>query len=456
MTSPWNDGYLLVPDLFDDEGDADTERPCLLRQPDGAGFLTRSTVANISGSSDIGKTTLLVYLAVCVIVGRPFLGLLPIAPEVVGRHVFLALAEDDKGDLERIVYRICNALGLTADERKLVLARLCYQTTWSGDCSLVDGDHFDGPDGRPEKDTMAMTDLLRILNACPPPGWALVGIDPLSSFAAAAAEVDNHAARRTVNALQRLRDVIGSPTVMTTHHTSQSSRENGKPKARGVTGLIDAMKWAATLRTEGEDVAFLKVTKANGLASKPGELRLERGAGGLWLAKAASTATAKPTVTTPAELVEERVARAEAAILAAVAARGTVRTMKALRKLGVGRQQTRSEAIGRLLASEQLRKGVDGYQLGDVHRAPNRSQIGPNDEMGPGSVHPASCTAPVPPLRKGAHGARVHADPGAVTLPAAVPLSGCTLADFDRDAKPVNRTSGAAVATPLQLAGRSR
>lgn len=81
-------------------------------------------------------------------------------------------------------------------------------------------------------------------------GWALVAIDPLARVTAGEIESSNMAATRAVQVLERFAALPGRPAVLAAHHTSQASRQVGAGDAtaiRGVTGLSDASRFAATL-----------------------------------------------------------------------------------------------------------------------------------------------------------------------------------------------------------------
>jgi hypothetical protein len=112
----------------------------------------------------------------------------------------------------------------------------------------------------------------RLMNSGHP--WSLIVFDPMSRFAGPNAEVDNAAATRFIQALERFAEVPGTPTVLVAHHTSKMSRSNnaelGASAARGASALTDGVRWQANLEplpsAEDDKLARfveLRVTKSN-------------------------------------------------------------------------------------------------------------------------------------------------------------------------------------------------
>ena len=133
------------------------------------------------------------------------------------------------------------------------------------------------------------------LDAKEEPPWRLVVLDPLSRFAGPEVEVDNAAATRFVQTLEKLTKVKGNPALVVSHHTAKASRnaEGDETAARGSSALVDGARWAAHVeaavkkstttvsgRKKIHSFAVLKFTKVN-YGPWPDELTLVRGENGV-------------------------------------------------------------------------------------------------------------------------------------------------------------------------------
>jgi len=251
------------------------------------GWLPRGKVAMLAAAGGTGKTMALVQLAACVATGHRWFGYQP--QSRTGR-ILLALGEEPPeevaGRLSRATDEIINELTeelkrrgkgkLTEDDKQkvqLVRERICERIVpWP--LAGVPGVGLTDREGKPTEPLKA---LRRHLKEQGP--WDLVILDPMSRFMGPDTERDNALATRFVAALESLVDVPGRPTVMVAHHVSQSAYQAGaidQTASRGVTGLVDGVRWQAVMAQEKDDQKLLrlKLAKTNYSAAAP-EIHLE-------------------------------------------------------------------------------------------------------------------------------------------------------------------------------------
>ena len=229
------------------------------------GVLPRGVVGLLASAGGVGKTMLVSQLALLVGAGcgRPFIGEIVVAAPARGGRVLLALGEEDAAEIRRRVFNAALALRLTPEQRDRALGNVVVLPLRGRDCALVGTD----PASRTTYRTQLHADLLERLKAEGP--WALVILDPMARFSGADAESSNALATQFVSAAEALCAVPGSPALLIAHHTSQVARNTGDRSAvaaRGVTGLVDGVRWVATLTTEEESsgmVVCLAVAKTN-------------------------------------------------------------------------------------------------------------------------------------------------------------------------------------------------
>jgi RecA-family ATPase len=232
--------------------------------------IPQGKVAMLAGEGAIGKSTLLVDLALSVAAGKSWLGF-PTSPG----SVLLVAGEEDQNDIHRRLQT-----GLAEDwsdeDIETVLDRLVIVPGAGRSLTLMDD--RGGP-------TALCRELIgRLQNPPDEKGWSLIALDPLSRFASGAVEVDNVAATAFIALLEQLLTVPGKPTVLLTHHTSQTARNDGHSRAtaaRGVTGLTDAVRCVLTLWKTKEpsprqwNEPVLSFAKQN-YGKARGDLKLER------------------------------------------------------------------------------------------------------------------------------------------------------------------------------------
>jgi hypothetical protein len=271
------------------------------------GYLPRGKVGMIAAAGGAGKTMALLQLAVSVATGQPWLGSRGFnVPEEARGYVCLLLAEEDEDEVQRRMMSIKDALALQGDEWELVCRRLLIlPMVGKPSARFIEAT---GERGKTTRETPFFDDFkTRLVNAGVP--WSLIVLDPLSRLATAETEVDNHHATRFVEAVEKLVNVPGEPTVLVAHHSNKSARggvgAGSANAARGASGLTDGVRWLATLdypaAEKGEEPQLtLSLAKHN--YSAPADPRpLVRGLGGVLNVKPpdVDAAAAQPAAPAP-------------------------------------------------------------------------------------------------------------------------------------------------------------
>lgn len=200
--------------------------------------LVLGKVGILAAAGGVGKSSVLVNLAVAVATGNPWFGLATSNP---GR-VLLALGEEDESEVRRRIYYTARDKNLSEESRANVMRRIVALPLAGMNVGLVEGE---GGEIRES----AMLEAFRQLLNDGGERWSLIVLDPLSRFAGADTEKDNAAATRFVEAVESLAMATGA-TVLMAHHTTKEARKEGETPGtgiRGATGLHDAIRWAGTL-----------------------------------------------------------------------------------------------------------------------------------------------------------------------------------------------------------------
>lgn len=309
---------------------------------EGDGMIPLGKAGILSSEGGVGKTMVLLELAIAVVTGRAWLGHFHPAWDARKGRVLLGLAEEDLEEVHRRLYTAAEALKLTAEERQRVAARIVVLPLAGRPVSIV----AYGADGTTIVDTDELVTLRsRLAEDAGEHGWSLIVLDPLARWAGPDVEGDNTAATRFVQAVESLCEVSGRPTVLIAHHSSKASRREGKADARGVTAITDGFRWAATLRHDRGRVLF-EQAKSNYSRPMPEALDLVRTKGGALRARNAreeADDANRREVTMVAR--EEAREKAVAASHAAAVKRLEVAFIQALRRVNIaGRVQIDSRA----------------------------------------------------------------------------------------------------------------
>jgi hypothetical protein len=328
----------------------------------GDGLLPLGKVGILASEGGIGKTNVVLALAVAIICGRRWLGHFEVDWEARRGRVFLGLAEEDAEEIHRRLYSIAEEYGLTDAERRRVSEQVVIEPLAGKPVALVGY----APDGRSIVATPELLGLRMKLEAeGGPNGWSLVALDPLARWAGADVEADSAVATRFVQALEVLTSVPGQPTVLVPHHSSKASRRAGSVDSRGVTAITDGSRWTATLRADGPSVYFVQA-KSNYSRPMFEELRLLRGTHGLLhvateeeihALEAAKDNRDEERSRSRAERLETRIADMEGRILEAlIKAKGDITSREQLHGLVTGDTSVKASAVTRLIACGRIGK----------------------------------------------------------------------------------------------------
>ncbi len=230
------------------------------RYQDGrdVGVFPRGKTGLFTGSGGTGKTYALLQLALAVAGGGFWLETFRVAEP---GHVLLALAEEELAECTRRLWRACNSLELSVDQRKDVAQRIHLLPLHGIPVSLLCS-----PAPNAYAITQAATELRKRLETFGV-DWSALILDPLSRWSGAGAERDNEAATRFIQVVEGLTTVRGNPGVILAHHSSKASVGTGTADARGVSGLRDAVRWMASFDAlksdDGERAVRLRNDKSN-------------------------------------------------------------------------------------------------------------------------------------------------------------------------------------------------
>lgn len=247
---------------------------------EGDGMIPLGRAGMLSSAGGVGKTIALIELGISVITGRPWLGHFHPSWESRKGRVLLLLAEEDAGECQRRIKRISDSLNLSDDERAKVAQRMIILGLAGKPVAFLSGGGFN-----PVNETSELASLKKLLkSSAGEHGWSLIVLDPLARWSGIDVESDNQAATRFVQTVESLTTCHGNPTVIVCHHSSKTARRDGKADSRGVTGLTDGFRWAATLSNKRTTVEFQQ-EKSNLSRPMPVPLELVRKQYGILRAK---------------------------------------------------------------------------------------------------------------------------------------------------------------------------
>lgn len=378
-------------------------RPWLLRHPtkdgtpcaadEGDGMLPLGKAGLFSAAGGVGKTYLLIQLAVAIATGTPWLSHFQVGREARKGKVLLALAEEDIEECHRRLYAVAEGLRLTPEQRQAVAEQVVVLPLAGKPVSIVGF----GPDGVTIIETEELLALRRKLRDPleAPEGWSLVVLDPLARWAGPDVESDNAAATRFIQAVESLCEVPGRPTVLVAHHSSKAARSEGKVDSRGVTAIHDGFRWQGTLNRRGADVTF-EQAKSNYSMAMSSPLELKR-IDGLW--RVASEEEEIDAAERDIERQTEREARKEDAferrVLASQRAvldtvRNSVvpiRSRKDLEMSVRGNRQAIVAAVSRLLKDGKLLSTKTGFEVCSSGPLTGQSKRTEESSKGPSAIN---------------------------------------------------------------------
>ena len=262
-----------------------------------AGALPLDVAGAIVAAGGVGKTMLMLQLAIAVATGRRLLGAFSV-PEP--GPVLLIFGEEKREEIQRRLFAAVRHL--SREERRLVEERVAPWCRRGENCALLELDEAGNL-----RDAPALKDIRARAKAAGVQ-WRLVVLDPLARLAPPEAEKDSQIATRLVGAIESLSELPGSPTVLVVHHTNKASREGGKLDAnasRGASALTDGFRWVAALgwMKGAPGGVELSVVKSN--YSSPGKpLYLTRDRDDPSLRRMTPTELAEADVVDPNEDVE--------------------------------------------------------------------------------------------------------------------------------------------------------
>lgn len=205
------------------------------------GVLPLGKVGQLVAEGGGGKTMAMVQLAIAVATGSTWLGALDVASP--GR-VLAVLGEEDADEVQRRVFNAARASRAPSPAIGMIVTMPLAGIP----CAMIERDEFGNP-----TDAAFLHWLRGYLAEPTETPWRLIIADPLSRLAGLEAEKDNAQATRFIEALESLAVKTGA-TVLVAHHSNQSSRGAGSKvtatSSRGVTALVDGVRWAATMAVE--------------------------------------------------------------------------------------------------------------------------------------------------------------------------------------------------------------
>lgn len=243
---------------------------------DGTGkescFMSAGKVGMLVGAGGVGKSHLLVQMAIAVATGTDLLDS-RLLPRRRGR-VLLIFAEEDADEMHR---RLKWAASKLDTEHLPDLRRNLYPVPMAGMSAAL---HRDTEDGLLEI-TELVTDMRSFLSTKGEDPWRLIVLDPASRFMANDTETDASRATRFVEVLETLAMTPDRPACLLSHHTNKGARSPGKTDqsaARGSSAFTDGVRFQMNLESAvrpgfdeagkptvevDPDRCILRVTKTN-------------------------------------------------------------------------------------------------------------------------------------------------------------------------------------------------
>jgi hypothetical protein len=333
----------------------------LLHDSDGKPVVPLGEVGLLIGAGGTSKTFASVALAIAAARGGQWLERFEARDP---GSVALFLAEESEDECRRRLYRVAQALELDESAKRDVEKRVLIAPLAGVSARLA------AQGGNATEEAQQFHDELRQRAD----NWRLVIFDSLSRFGGADTEINNAAAADFIKILERYTALPGNPSVMCVHHTSQSSRDGartiGPTSARGVTALVDNVRWAIAMAANDTGLVDLRIVKSNYGPTAPQipELTLVRNEHGV-LRPATVDDMAEASSKGRGDRVKARDGL-EGRLIAEARRRGERhKTKSKLVEAVPGSKQEKLRVADRLIADGVLVFGEDGCHVVDAPRA---------------------------------------------------------------------------------------
>ena len=215
----------------------DPRRWLLRDRRTGSGLLPMGEVASLIAAGGVGKTMLILQLAISVSTGEPFLETFTPDPQQMG-NVLLLLGEENATEAHRRLFAASRHARQPAHGAIEVMALKGLPASFMAE----DGD------GNP----CASQFHAMLCQYVKRRRFALIIADPLSRYAGKDVEKDTHVGTYFVTLLEAL-TVAAQSAMLTAHHTPKASRGKGAtsdPTARGTTALFDGVRSELVLQVD--------------------------------------------------------------------------------------------------------------------------------------------------------------------------------------------------------------
>jgi RecA-family ATPase len=240
MPSPWGHLVTPAPDRWFTE--KPEPRQWLLEDDrTDAGLFPAGKVGQLIGEGGVSKTLSLIQLTISVATGVPWLNTFDVPNP--GR-VLLAVGEEDADELHRRSWNARTVMRAPVPPAGSIVTLPLSGVT----CAFLEKDEY----GNLRETEFFGWFRNYVIDNGP---WSLIILDPQSRFAGPDAEIDNAAATRFVQSLERIAGDAGASLIWS-HHTNKLSRKGGEIEAnagRGSSALVDGARWQAALGAERLD-----------------------------------------------------------------------------------------------------------------------------------------------------------------------------------------------------------
>jgi DNA replication protein DnaC len=232
-------------------------------------FLPKGIVAMLVGAGGVGKTHLLMQLAISVASGTPFLNVCR-TTEHCGNggkgNVFIGLGENQYDDIHRIIFKASKKIRENSQASDYLAKEISNNIAVFSFCgeqaAFIEN-------GKPSKYFREFK--MGLIENAPATGWSLIILDPVSRLLGIDAEIHNASATQFIALMEELTlDLPGNPTVLFAHHVNKASlakpEDQSQASARGASGITDGVRWQANFfksDKEQAEITVLKMTKSN-------------------------------------------------------------------------------------------------------------------------------------------------------------------------------------------------